>query len=502
MSSFLSELGGITGGVGAEGVAFAAGFAASHALAPEADLIAQASWHAAEVRRLEAMLAARAAAQGLADEATMAEEASYTGYDATRFAYMYNLALTAPGAGELLNMLRRGTVTQADFTHGLRKSSLEPRWDVPIADLANVYIGIGDIATAIVRGAVPAPAWVPVAPPVTTDHVPRFPVTNIDPIALAGKLGYSEDMLKIMTARSGLSLAPILATQANFRGALTDNDWLLAIAEGDLRTEWASTLKEAARAIPSPGEEMEAALRGWQTKAQAEAGAARHGMTPADADLLYEIKRRPLNVHAITTGLARGGVFDASQAPMADPYEASVHEADLGPEWYDLAIANKYVYPSVFAIRTLAQAGELGDTAAVEQLLLELGWKPDLAAKVAKVWAPTGTAAGPHATKAETHLWGTTHSAYKNGEIGQTDAAANLTTLGISTAEQADVFTYWNAERATIRKQLSVAQLQKAEKDGLKNPATGQPFTANDVIAALVDRGYSQADAQTLAAGA
>lgn len=500
MSSIFSELGGITGGVAAEGLAFAAGFAAGRALEPAAVTISQDAWNAAQVRRIDAGLAAAIASEEIADYTVLQDEASYSGIDASRFAYLYNVNLTAPGVGELLNMVRRSTINSGNFSHGLRKNKLEPMWDVPLADLANVYIGLGDIATAIVRGAVPAPAWVPVAPPVTTDHVPRFPVTDIDPIALAAKLGYSEDMLKIMTARSGLSLAPILATQANFRGALTDNDWLLAIAEGDLRTEWAETLKAAARAIPSPGEWMELALRGWITLAEAEAGAALHGMTQPNADLLYQLKRRPLSPHQIKQALARGATFDTTNAPYADPYLASVHEANLGPEWYDMAISLQGAYASIFVTNRLVTGGTITPDTGMTWLQ-KGGYADEVVTALHDSWTASGsTAADKDVASAATKLKTRTHSSYVAAEIDDTAATTALGAAGVAAAAVPQILTLWQAERALIRKQLTPTQIRKAVSGAVVNPATGAAWTQAEAVAALLARGYDQADAETFLA--
>lgn len=361
-------------------------------------------------------------------------------------------------------------------------------------------IGLGDIATAIVRGAVPAPSWVPVAPPTTTDHVPRFPVTHIDPVKLAAALGFSEDMLRIMVARSGLSLAPILATQALFRGALSDNDWLLAIAEGDLRTEWAETLKEAARLIPSPGEYVEARLRGWILEDAMHKGAARHGMVAEDVDLLYEIKRRPLPVATITKALARGGTFTPASGEIQDPYSAAVHQASLGPEWYDLAEHMKYSYPSAFVLRQLLRDGTISADEATA-IFTYVGWPPDLAQKVAEAYAPAaGGAADPHVTKAQGQLWTTLHRSYVAEETDDPTAGKTLTLLNVPAAAQTEVLALWQAERALVRKQLTPAEVKKAYKSAVVNPATGTAWTQDDALTALLDRGYSMNDATTFLA--
>lgn len=357
--------------------------------------------------------------------------------------------------------------------------------------------GIGDIAMGVVRSALPAPAYVPVPAPTTGLSVPRFPQVNIDPEQLAAALGYSPDMLQLMIARSGLSLAPGLAATALFRGEINDADYLLAIAEGDLRTEWAETLKNASRLIPTPGEFMENALRGWRTKAEGETGAALHGMTPDNADVLWQNKRRPLAVSNITKALARGGTFNPEAGEIQDPYSASVHQADLGPEWYDLAEHLKYTYPSAFVLRALAQAGDLGNTAAVEQILLEIGWKPDLAAKVATSWTGGATVADPHVTKAQAREWTTAQTSYINGEADAAEVQPTFAALGIPTAAQSEVLASWDRTRALQRKQLTPAQLKKVYRNADTNPATGAAWTLDEVVARLVGMGYSYNDALT-----
>jgi hypothetical protein len=171
-------------------------------------------------------------------------------------------------------------------------------------------------------------------------------------------------------------------------------------------------------------------------------------MTQADTDVLYQIERRPLNPHAITTGLARGGNFNPQPGGLTDPYEASVHQADLGPEWYDLAIANKYLYPSAFVLRSLAQAGDLGGHAAVEQILLEIGWKPSFATKVSTAWTAAGTVkVDPHVAKAQTTLYTEAHKAYVKVGLDRAQVTPALNALAVPAAAQQEVFSLWDMEK-------------------------------------------------------
>ena len=482
------------------------GAAASAALEPAIEVPKQEAWAAAPNRLPDVGLIARLVAAGEVSQASGRSMAARLGFGGATFDAITYLAQTRPEWPELLALWRRFTLPDPNLGSfpvslvdaGLAHAGLD--WDYAAWLKALRYAelpGIGDVAYGVVRGILPAPSWVPVAPPTSGTSVPRFPQVDIDPVQLAAALGFDENMLRLMVGRSGLSLAPGLAATALFRGEINHADYLLAIAEGDLRTEWADTLLAASRLVPTPGEFMELALRGWMDVPTAEAGAGLHGMTPAHADLLYKLRRRPLTVANITKALARGGTFNPQQGEIQDPYSASVHQADLGPEWYDLAEHLKYSYPSAFVLRALAQAGDLGGTAEVEQILLEIGWKPDLAAKVATSWTGGAAVVDPHVTKAQTQLWTTLHRSYLADEADDATATAALGKVGVAAGAIPTVLSLWQEERSLVRKQLTPAQIKKAYKNADTNPATGAAWTFSEAQARLVGMGYSVNDATT-----
>jgi hypothetical protein len=304
-------------------------------------------------------------------------------------------------------------------------------------------------------------------------------------------------MLRIMTARSGLSLAPILATQALFRGALTDNDWLLAIAEGDLRTEWDETLKAAARQILTAGEYAELQLRGYYDRTTRLTHTRKHGMSDADSDLLYDVQGRGLSLHGAFISERRGGVFNGPTDQIPDWAMFQLQRGNLRPEVYNLAWAGRETYPSAFVLRSLLQGGVI-TAAQGEQYFLHLGWPAELSKQVADHYgAATVTAADPHVTKAQNQLWTTLHRSYVAGDTDTQTATATLSTLGVPASSSAGVLALWDAERALIRKEITPTQLKKAYKGVVTNPETGQPWTRDEVVAELVSRGYSLADANT-----
>jgi hypothetical protein len=479
---------------------YALGTAAGPALRPFVQDLANEAWTLNDALPLAAGVAAAIAAENVDAYDAMQTEASLTGLNASRFKDLYGVTLSAPGTGELLQALRRDKITADDFTHGLRKAKLETRWDAALADLQHVRLTPEQIALGIVRSVVPDPGLLAVTLDTSGGIVPAYPEWPGDVLAEAKAGGYDADRLRVLVGEVGLPMSAQQAASAYFRSIIKLPDYNRAILEGDTRPEWAPYILEQARQILTANQYQEAALRGIMTAAEANAKTAQHGMSADDASTLFQILGRPLAVHQITTGLARGGTFGGTYADVPEPYRDAIRRSNVRPEYAVLDYANRYSYPSAFVLRSLAQSGELGDAAAVEKILLEIGWPPFLAAKVAPSWVGGGSSADPHVAKATTQLWTTLHASYKAEEIDAATAQATLTTLGVATSAQPEVLSLWDAERALIRKQLSPAQIKKAVTGGVTNPATGAAWSLADGLAALAARGYDADDAQTLLA--
>ncbi len=448
MSSIFEELGGITGGVAAEGLAFAAGFAAGRALEPAAVTISQDAWNGAPVRRIDAGTAAAIAAEDIADYDILQGEATYSGVDASRFAYLYHVNLIAPGTGELLTMLNRGTINSGNFSHGLRKNKFEPMWDDAIAELANQFISATDIAYMMVRGVLPDDGLLGESLPTQADKLKLPAQLNLDPVVEASKSGWDKDRLAAMVARSGLAMAPVMAAQANFRGILTDNDYLLTIARGDLFPAYADPVREASRQILTAEQAAELQLRGYIDPPTRRGFTQLHGMKDANSDLLYDVLGRGLSLHGAFIAERRGGIFEGPTDAIPDYAMFALQRGNLRPEVYNLAWAGRETLPSAFVIRSLLTDGAISESDG-ETLFLHSGWPEDLAATVAKHYAASGTGAttDPHVKKAQTTLFTAAHKVYVKTGLAQSQVMPALNTLGIPAAAQAQVFQLWDAEK-------------------------------------------------------
>jgi hypothetical protein len=423
------------------------------------------------------------------------DEAGRNGYSLNRLQALVHLMQAMPGQSELVRLLNRKKIDPDLFREALAKHQLDPRFWAGLLDLTNEKLDPAQIAAAIHRGLLPDPGILLGEQPSGPRKVESYPVYPIDPLEEARADGYDRDRLGVLVGLQGLPMGPHEAAQAFFRGIITRGDYIAAFNESNNRNEWAEALLEQTRQIPTARDFFENALRGYHDLAWAQKEAQRHGMSPADSLVIYQNQGRPMNVHAITQALARGGKFKPEPGELTDPYDAAIVEGNLKPAYYDLAKANRYTLPSPFVMKSLTQAGTWTQAKA-ETRLLEAGWVPEDAAEAAADWASgTSAATDPHVGKAQTQLWGTLHRSYIAGESTKTAARPVLASLGLTTASQDQVFTLWDAERTLVRKQLTPAQVKKAYVKGIKNQATGATWTRDDALAALIERGYATTEA-------
>ena len=83
------------------------------------------------------------------------------------------------------------------------------------------------------------------------------------------------------------------------------------------------------------------------------------------------------------------------------------------------------------------------------------------------------------------------------GDADDPVALDKLATIGVPQSQRQDVLNVWKEEREVIRSRLTPAQLKKAWQRAVPNPATGQPWTRDEALAELLDRGWNQQDANT-----
>lgn len=425
------------------------GAAASTAIEPVVESARQTAWKNNQVRILSPELNAALVAQGAIDLDFGRTQSHLEGLTDAKFDGLVWLAQRTPTYGEAQDLRRRDKITRDQLLHTFAKAQIEQQYWDALADLVDDRLSPQNVAVAIVRGLMENPDILPVGPPVAEGKIPKFPVSAIDPVLESAASGIDKDRLAVLAGIFGRPPGPELAASATYRGIIEKVDYLRAIGEGDVRNEWAEAIFEAARQILTSGQYAEGQLRGFLTAAERRDRTARHGMSDADSDLLYDLSGRSIPVHQILTGLARGGTFDGPIDQIPPAFLQSLQRGNLRPEYFNLAYANRYSYESVFVMRTLVESGDLTEQEAHDDLLA-IGWRPDRAASVSHAWATKQTAAkgNPWVAKAEQQWWTAAHKSFVKDGTPRSSIEPVMQTFVLDLADRDAIFQWWTNERA------------------------------------------------------
>ena len=490
MSPVAPSLGSIAAQSGSEALAFGLGFALGRALEPAGTAIRQTAWKDAAIKAPDAAIVAAGVAEGKVDPGTASEWAREQGYNDAAFTAMIDVARTGPALGYAFQAWRRGELSDDEFTAALQRAGIETEWYAAMRALKADRLDLGAIATAVHRGILAGQGLIVTEPPAGEGRIPRVPPSELSATDEAAAHGIDQERLRILVGNTGLPLALGEMLRLLNLGEVTENDVRVAVAESNIRNEYMDAALLLRRRLLTPHEYEEAALRGIISTDAADAGAALSGMEAADARLLFEILGRPLAVHQITTGLARGGEYGGTYDDVPEPYRDAIRRSNIRPEYARLAYSNRYTIPSYFVLRALMQAGALTQSEGA-QYFRDLGWPPALADSAAAIFATTtGAHADPHVAKAEAQLWGALHTAYVDGDADDAQAGDTLTRLGVAADAQPEVLALWQAERGLVRARLTPTQIRKAYGDNI--------YTLDEATQRLERLGYTPDDAHTL----
>jgi len=452
-----------------EAAGFGAGIAIGPALHPVVQEIVNRTWALHPDRPLNAAEAAAIVAEAVELTPWGVTEASQTGVNEERFNALLGEALNAPGLSTLFELWRRNLIPDARFVHGLRKAKLEGLWDGPLEGLKDTLLSSEELAMLQQQGFV-------------------SPARANSEGALQG---VTEERQQLRFEASGLPPGIETALQMLRRSIITEDVFAQIVREGHTKTKYTDELLALRQPVLSAAEYATLHLKGWISEAEMNDGGALTGYTPDQMHLLYLGRGRPAAPGQLWTAAARE-IDGPAGRPLDEPqFIEAIKQSDIRPEYGPLLWAIRYLYPPLFQITRLVQGGAIDAATAVEWAKKDR-YAPEVVTALEAFWSKgaTGTA-DPHVTKAENQLWTALHKSYVNGEADDATATDNLTLLGAATAVQPRILELWQAERALIRKQLTPAQIKRAFTKAAVNEQTGQPWTRDEAIAALIALGYS-----------
>jgi hypothetical protein len=484
----------LTGGVA--GVAI--GEAASTALDPVFELPKQDAWAKNRNKILNEGQLAQLVAEALNAVSDVIEDVNRNGYDADNFLSLVQLALKAPGVPDAEKLYLRaqggypGAITLAQLHHAYGKAGLEGQWWEALTQAAeNQLLTPAQIALGIIRSLIPDPGLMPVQLDTTGGVVKSYPGSTLDALKEAAAAGINEDRLRVLVGTIGLPPSTQQLASMLFRGIIEQPDYYRGILEGDARPEWADSWLAQAREILTSRDYSEAYLRNWITDQQDYyAKVAQHGMSTADADLLFLNTGRPIPIHRVTQGLAIESTEYDDWATVNPLFLQSLEQSNVRPPWYKYAyLSQRWTWPAPFILKDLIPDPLTIDEGAA--ILTYQGWNPALALAAAKSFAAASgksdVAPAPELTaqyesgliSAETYVSGLqtlgysetaaqrkqsvsdarptksartslitkTKAAYVGGALDQAQATVALNAANVSNVEIPKIIALWSAER-------------------------------------------------------
>jgi hypothetical protein len=477
---------------------FGIGSALGPALSPVTQAVANEVWARYPDRPLTADEAAEAVVRGVLSLDAAEKEALANGFNKAHFATKHALAGQPPGPQQLLELWNRGELDEGDVDKGLRQSRMRPEWYTAFKTLRNVLVPVSDLIRMAVREVFTPELRASLD--LDADYPPVL-------TAEAAKLGLSDrDARRYWAAHWDLP-SYTQATQMLFRGEIDPAQFDDLLRAQDYAPTWRAKLRNIARAIPSMQDFIRFAVREVYSPdvrarfgqdqdypEQFTAKAALHGLAEEDAKAYWAAH---WELPSVEQGFRMLHRDEISKADL----ELLLRAKDVMPFWRGKLESIAYLKPGRIDLRRMLEHGVI-DRARVKRGYLDLGYSEqdaetltDFAVELAN--KPSASTRQTPTERAQSQLWTRAHSSYLAGEVNEAEARDKLTTAGVSGTDQDGVIRVWKEERELYRKQLTPAQVKKAFAKMVTNPATGQPWTRDEAIAELVDRGYSPADAST-----
>lgn len=462
------------GSAGSQAVGVGLGTTVVPALIPGVQYIINEAWHKYPDLPLNPELLALGVVQGQIDGTWAKNQAQISGINETRWNALVDAANTGPGMAEAFNLWRRNEIDDAGFERAIQRLGLEQEWITALKKVKQVLLTPAELANARQQGFI--------------DDTRQY--------AEAALQGVNAERAEIQFKTVGLPPGVETGLEMLRRNIIQEPTFREMVREGHTKTKYTDNLLDLKDVLLTPATLVALRLKGWIETPEFHTRMAQHGYSAADADDWYHSSGRPATTHQIHIGYARGASVPGASSET-EAIRQGVERSNVRPEYFDVLNAGKYTLPSGFQIRGEAQKGTI-DVQETEDLLLQSGWMPKWAKHFAEAWHATTAGGGgqSYVDKAKAQLWTRTHTSYLAAEIDEAEAREKLPLAGVPAADVDAVIQVWNHEREVERKQLTPAQIKKALGKATLNVATGLPWTHDEALAALINRGYSPTDAE------
>lgn len=474
-------------------VSNAAGYGVGGAILPTLEPLTQdlanETWGQHPVKPLGATLAAEAAIRGLMSNADAETEAARTGYNTDRFTVLRRLAGDAPAFDAMLNLWRRGVISEQQLDQGLAHLGILDEWRPRVKQLGSILASPTDAVRFAVREAFDPESVA--ALDLDADFPPAFRdyVKQIGMDEQLARLFWRSHWELPSREEGAIMLHRNLISEQAFNGLLKALDYAPV---------WRQPLEQISKPIPPVDDMIRFAVREVYSPAVRQAlgldddfpaefaaQAALHGLSDEYARAYWAAHWRLPSPEQGFRMLHFGVITDAQ-------HETLLRAQDFPPFWRDKMTAIAHIKPGRIDLKRMLRHGILTET-EVEAGYRHLGYTAQDAARMREIAvaeladSETGS---PWANRARSRLYTVAHNEFMDGSISEARARQVLGQVGASGPEITQIIAAWETENEIARAELTVAQVRKLYREGA--------LTRDDAHGRLLDRGYTSDDADKL----
>jgi hypothetical protein len=449
--------------------------------------------------------------------------AAANGVEPAQFKILQDNAGAPPADMQLLELWRRGAISETLVDEGLRQGRLRDSWSGAVKQLKYEPLSSADAIDAWLRG-----------------HIGQGEAE-----AILEENGLLPRDVPAALANAGNPLALMQLLEALRRGFIDQATFEKGFRESRYRNEWASVALKVAYSPMSTADAVDASVQGHLTKQEAQSIAHQNGLENSSFEALWQTAGSPLSRTEAQTLYNRGLLTEADVAQalresrLKDKYVAAalqLHVREPEPRAVTTALeegaitrdqANKYLadagydHDVIAMLITTAEARSTGGhrqlmTGQVQALysdrIINAGQAADMLAKLHYTAESAQLIIGiadylRHHKILQSGI-AAIRSHYLAGRITGAVALGDLQELGLPADARDTYLQVWQLDKLAHPKQLTAAQIVKAVKLNLftTEPAADPAGLAAANRAAGHDRlvalGYDDTDAELLLNGA
>lgn len=443
--------------------------------------------------------------RGWIDVGSAQAEAAKGGVSNGRLGLLRHLATSYPGLTELLELERRGLISQTMVREGLERNGVSGEFVSPLLALKQVHLQPADLALMALRGI----------------------ITEGEGAAGAALAGLAAGDFDKLVKATGEPPGLMQLLEAFRRGFIDKGRLDLGIKQSRVRDEWSDVVEKLRYTPASASDALRGVIQGHLSDAEGKQIAEWDGLRPEDWAWLVKTEGNPPGVQQMLELHNRGVVSDQQ-------VEEAIKESRLKNKYIGPVKHLAVKLPEGRQITQMVGRGAITRARGLE-LLRDHGYQPDVSAallesavtdqvarekqlaagQITELYhdhAITQAVALKHIESLGYHAENATlllhltdlkrertlqeaalapiRSNFIARHISQSEASLDIDKLGIAAAQRDYLLSLWSIERYAHRRSLTEAQIVKANEKGL--------FTDAVALGRLENMGYTGEDARVI----